>query len=190
MIRRFLNSYFAVPLVVLLRGWVLNVIVTNIPIPALRYAYYRHVCGIKMGRGASIWLGAKFTGDRMHEIEIGDYCSIGLESFWVVGAPIRFGHDVAVSHRVEFYTSDHDPDDPAFARRNAPITIGDWVWIGSGAKILKGVTIGEGAAIAAGSVVTEDVPAHAIVGGNPARIIRERGAREFSYRHDSTPLFS
>lgn len=189
MIRRLLNDYFAVPFVAFLRGWLLNVVVAHLPMASLRYGYYRWVCGIRMGRGSSVWLGAQFTGDKMHEIVIGDYCSIGLDSFWVVGAPIRFGHNVAVSHRVEFYTSDHDPDDPSFARRNGPITIGDWVWIGSGAKILKGVMIGEGAVIAAGAVVTDDVAPYTIVAGNPAHCIRQRRARQFTYRHETTPLF-
>ena len=54
-----------------------------------------------------------------------------------------------------------------------PITIGDHVWIGSNAIILKGVTIGNGAIIGAGSVVTKDVPSRCVVGGNPAKIIKE-----------------
>ena len=53
------------------------------------------------------------------------------------------------------------------------------MWIGSSAIILKGVTIGEGAVVAAGSVVTRDVEAFSIVGGNPAKLIRERGTRTF-----------
>lgn len=55
----------------------------------------------------------------------------------------------------------------------APVTIGNRVWIGCNAIILKGVTIGDGAVVAAGSVVTKDVPARTLVAGNPARVIRE-----------------
>jgi acetyltransferase-like isoleucine patch superfamily enzyme len=57
--------------------------------------------------------------------------------------------------------------------RSRPIVIGDRVWIGTGATILSGVHIGDGAVAAAGSVVTSDVPARAVVGGNPARVLRE-----------------
>ena len=56
---------------------------------------------------------------------------------------------------------------------SAPMIIKDNVWIGMSAIILKGVTIGEGAIVAAGAVVTRDVPAHAIVAGVPAKVIKE-----------------
>jgi acetyltransferase-like isoleucine patch superfamily enzyme len=58
----------------------------------------------------------------------------------------------------------------------APVRIGDRVWIGARATILKGVRVGEGAVIGAGSVVTRDVPARALVAGNPARVVRENVA--------------
>jgi acetyltransferase-like isoleucine patch superfamily enzyme len=57
---------------------------------------------------------------------------------------------------------------------DAAVSIGNRVWIGVGAKILKGVTVGDGAIVAAGSVVTRDVPAATLVAGNPARVIREQ----------------
>ena len=57
--------------------------------------------------------------------------------------------------------------------RTRPLTIGDHVWIGTGAMVLGGVTIGDGAVVAAGSVVTKDVPGKVIVAGNPARVVRE-----------------
>ncbi len=179
-VRRLANDYLAVPLLGFLRTWVLNTVVSNLPVARLRYGYYRHVCGIKIGRGTSIWTGARFTGGRMNAITIGNYCSIPYNSFWVVGAPITIGDHVVFGHMVELYTSDHDPDDPAFSRRDAPIVIGDRVWIGSRAIILKGVTVGEGAVVAAGSMVTRDVAEYTIVAGRPATYIRERGARDLT----------
>ena len=181
-LRSWLNIKFAVPIMGFLRAWVLNVVISNMPFAALRNCYYRRVCGIRIGKGSEIWSGVRFTGGAMNRITIGKYCSIPHYSFFVAGAGIRIGDHVVFGHAVELYTSDHDPDDPEFSRRDASIEIHDRVWIGSRAIILKGVTIGEGAVVAAGSVVTRDVEAFSIVGGNPARVIRDRGTREFTYQ--------
>ena len=181
-LRSWFNLQVAVPVVGLLRTWVLNVVISNVPCSALRNEYFRRVCGISIGEGTEIWGGVRFMGGAMNRIRIGAHCSIPHYAFFVAGASISIGNHVVFGHAVELYTSDHDPDDPAFSRRDAPIEIHDRAWIGSRAVILKGVTIGEGAVVAAGSVVTRDVQPFTIVGGNPARLIRERGTREFTYQ--------
>jgi acetyltransferase-like isoleucine patch superfamily enzyme len=84
---------------------------------------------------------------------------------------ISFGNDVAISSGVTIRDSDdhainHNP------RIRAPIKIGNHVWVGVNATILKGVTIGDGAVVAAGAVVTRDVPVRCLVAGVPARIIK------------------
>lgn len=86
---------------------------------------------------------------------------------------IELGDGVLVGHNVVLATINHDLD-PAQNRKNhyAPIKIGSHVWIGSNATILQGVTIGEWAVVAAGAVVTRDVPENMIVGGVPAKTIR------------------
>ena len=86
---------------------------------------------------------------------------------------IELGDGVLVGHNVVLATINHDLD-PAQNRKNhyAPIKIGSHVWIGSNATILQGVTIGEWAVVAAGAVVTRDVPENTIVGGVPAKTIR------------------
>ena len=89
---------------------------------------------------------------------------------------MRIGDDVFLGHNVVIATLDHafDPD-----RRGdlvpAPVTVGNKVWIGANATLLPGVSVGEGAIVAAGAVVTKDVPPGAIVGGVPARFIRNVG---------------
>ena len=60
-----------------------------------------------------------------------------------------------------------------------PVVICDFVWCGANVSIVPGVTVGEGAIIAAGSIVTKDVPPHAVVGGNPAKVIKYRNAQHF-----------
>lgn len=87
---------------------------------------------------------------------------------------IEIGDGALIGHNVVLATIDHDLD-PAQNRKNhyAPIRIGAHVWIGSNATILSGVSIGEWSVIAAGAVVTRDVPPNVVVGGVPARIIKK-----------------
>lgn len=93
---------------------------------------------------------------------------------------ITIGEDVVISHNVTI--EDYDGHQLYNILENgtkeklnisAPITIGDHVWIGAKATILKGVNVGDGAVIAAGSVVTSDIPAHCLCAGVPAKVIRE-----------------
>lgn len=86
---------------------------------------------------------------------------------------ITLGDDCLIGHNVVFATLNHfiEPSERA-SLRPAPIVLGKNVWVGSSSTILQGVTIGDNAIIAAGSVVTKDVPANTIVGGVPARLIR------------------
>lgn len=87
---------------------------------------------------------------------------------------ITIGSKVAISREAFICTASHDITKPNRPLITAPITICDGVWIGARAIVLPGVTIGEGAVVAAGAVVTKDVPAWAVVGGNPAKIIKMR----------------
>lgn len=86
---------------------------------------------------------------------------------------ITVGDGSLIGHNVVLATINHDLD-PAQNRKNhyAPITIGNHVWIGSNATILSGVTIGDWAVVAAGAVVTKDVPPRTVVGGVPAKVIK------------------
>lgn len=94
---------------------------------------------------------------------------------------ITFGDNVNVGSHVSIYTRQHDVDSPDFVEVGAPVRVGDYAWIASHAVILPGVTIGEGAVVAAAAVVSRDVPPYTLVGGNPARVIRER-ARGMRYQ--------
>jgi acetyltransferase-like isoleucine patch superfamily enzyme len=101
---------------------------------------------------------------------------------------LTLGEDVVVASDVQLITGGHDVDDPGFAAFFRPVEVGDRVWLTSRATVLAGVRIGEGAVVAACALVTEDVPAFAVVGGVPARVVRER-SRELTYRIGRHPRF-
>lgn len=107
-------------------------------------------------------------------VTIGDNCLIATRRWSSEPYLITIGNHVQVTEGVWFHTHGGGnsirtevPDFDTFGK----ITIKDWAYIGSGSHILPGVTIGEGALVAAGSIVTKSVPPHTVVGGNPARII-------------------
>ena len=99
---------------------------------------------------------------------------------------IEIGDGTVLSHGIEILSSNHNYDSPdleylPFDERSCQnkVIIGKYVWIGANVIILPGVRIGDGAVIGAGSVVTKDVPSCAVVGGNPARILKYRNEEKF-----------
>lgn len=128
------------------------------------------------GKNLNVEKGAYF-GDGS-EIEIGDNSGIGLRC-QLLGA-IQIGGDVMMGPDVLIITQNHRFDQLDLPMRHQgfspsePVIIGNDVWIGARAIILPGVTVGNGAVIGAGAVVTKGVPEYAIVGGNPARLIKYR----------------
>ncbi len=109
--------------------------------------------------------------------EIGDYSGIGMNSY--VGT-IKIGNDVMIGEELFAISKNHEFKDISIPMRiqgfqeDRPIIIQDDVWIGSRVTLLPGITIGKGAIIGAGSVVTKDVESYSIVAGNPAKIIKRR----------------
>lgn len=130
-----------------------------------------------VGRNCILMAGA----DRGGSIELGED-SLLYHGVSVYGAGgVKIGRMVRVGGGTSMVSSGRifdDPDKPIISQghRLAPIVIGDDVWIGLNSVILSGVTIGDGAVVGAGAVVTNDVPPLAVVGGVPARLIRMRGA--------------
>lgn len=128
-----------------------------------------------MGRDVNVESGALFPVGVVH---LGDRSGLGIDSN--IKGPARIGADVMMGPEVIIFTTDHAFDDTARPMREQgmaaarPVTIEDDVWIGQRAMILPGVTVGRGSVVAAGAVVTKDVPPLSVVGGNPARVLRSR----------------
>lgn len=99
-------------------------------------------------------------------------------------ADIYIGDNVMIAPNVTIATGTH-PISPELRERayqyNLPVHIGNRVWIGAGSIILPGVTIGDNTVIGAGSVVTKDIPSNVVAVGNPCRVLREIGERDYEY---------
>jgi maltose O-acetyltransferase len=129
----------------------------------------------EIGRNVNIEHMAYFG--RGDELSIGDNSGIGVNCLCT--GPIMIGRDVMMGPDVVLMTSRHEFGDTSRPMRTqglscSPVRIEDDVWIGTRAIIMPGVTIQRGAIIGAAAVVTRDVPAYAIVGGIPARVLRYR----------------
>jgi len=133
----------------------------------------------KCGINVNVEHGADFSHGG--GIEIGDNSGLGINS-WIGVAKI--GKDVMMGNEVMLISANHAYSDLTRPMReqggepHRPIIVEDDVWIGARAIILPGRRIGRGAIVGAGAVVTKDVPSYAIVGGNPARILKYRKPQE------------
>lgn len=143
---------------------------------------------IRLGRHCRVYGSLQTQHDGT--ITIGDHCCIYNRT--VIGSveEITIGNCVVISNHVHIYDNNNHPTDPAVRHKmclddfdgdawkwkhaaSAPIRIEDDVWIGEYASIMKGVTIGKGAIVAAHAVVTKNVPPYTVVAGNPAKVVKE-----------------
>jgi len=127
------------------------------------------------GRDHDAYIEPSFRCDYGYNLFLGQNFYANFDCVMLDVCPIRIGDNCMLAPGVHIYTATHPLD---AAERNSglefgkPVTIGDNVWIGGRAVINPGVTVGDNAVIASGAVVVKDVPANAVVGGNPARIIK------------------
>lgn len=117
-----------------------------------------------------------------HNIRLGDEVVIGVNVSLGAHSQIEIGHRVRISKEVQIETAGLDflAGPPPYEHKSKPIVIEDGVWIGTRSMILAGVRIGANSVIAAGSIVTRDVPPHSLAAGIPAKVIRELKRPEFS----------
>jgi acetyltransferase-like isoleucine patch superfamily enzyme len=152
-----------------------------VPSHLFRRLVYRYIFGVQLGRGCIIHWKTRFF--RPSGVKIGEYSNIGNNAFLDGRRGLSIGNCVSTGAEVMIYTLQHDIDSPSFDVIGGPVIIDDYVYIGPRVLILPNVRIGRGAVVAAGAVVTQDVPPYAVVGGVPARFIRER-RHDLEYRPD------
>lgn len=156
----------------------LTILCGYIPSHHVRRLIYIHILRIKIHKSVVVYGGAKIRSP--HKIEIGKNTIIGHHAILDGRFGLKIGENVNLSTGVWIWTAEHDPQDSNFLATGGSVIIEDYVWLSCRTVILPGVTIGQGAVVAAGSVVTKDVAPYKIVGGVPARVIGDR-SRELNY---------
>jgi acetyltransferase-like isoleucine patch superfamily enzyme len=167
-------------------------------------AFLSHTARIRnaLGDSSQIVIGANshVRGELMifghgGRISIGEWCYVGVGTRIWSGASIEIGNRVLISHSVNIFdnlthpiraSERHEQAKQIFTRGHPrdiflddkPVVIADDAWIGACAIVMRGVTVGRAAIVAAGAVVTKDVPAYSIVAGNPAVVVRELAPNE------------
>lgn len=141
--------------------------------PALRHEMLRALLGCI---GKAITVETPFRCDYGYNIHVGENFYANFDCVILDVCEVRIGINCFLAPGVHIYTATHPihPLERCSGREfGKPVTIGDNVWLGGRSVILPGVTIGDNAVVAAGAVVVKDVPPNVVVGGNPARIIRQ-----------------
>ena len=135
----------------------------------------RAVCKLFMrrfGRSSAIYRNVDIRTPK--NISIGSDTIINKKCVIDGRGGLYVGNNVDIAQEVCIWTEQHDYNSPIYASVCKPVIIEDYVWVASRAIVLPGVTIGRGAVVASGSIVTKDVPPLAIVAGVPARVIGQR----------------
>lgn len=164
-----------------------------VPSHHFRRFFYR-LFGMKIGSGSTLHMMARIYDPR--HIAVGDDTILG-EKITLDGRKqlpnseggIEIGSHTDVASEVMIWSSQHDVNDPKFSAIEKKVTIGDYVFIGPRAIVLPGVKIGTGAIIAAGAVVTKEVPDYEIWAGVPAKKIGERKVKNLNYKLGRARLF-
>lgn len=176
-------------------NYLTNYWINRVPSYHVRHGWYRRVLGVRLGEGSGIHLGCYiwFTGPgRMRReglLAIGHHSRINRSCCLDARGGLFIGNNVSVSAEVVILTMEHLKDDAHFSTVTRPVRIEDHAWIGVRAMLMPGVTVGRGAVVAAGAVVTRDVAAGDVVGGVPARPISRRAIDPAYLLDEPFPLF-
>lgn len=157
-----------------------------VPLHFVRKFFYL-ISGLKMPLDSAIHIGANFFNPS--NISIGHDTIIGDHCFLDGRAPLKIGNHVGIASQVLIYNDEHNINSPDYSNSFGPVEIGDYVFIGPRAIILPNIKIGQGAVVAAGAVVTKNIPDFEIWGGVPAKKINDRQIDKPNYRLGRPMLF-
>jgi putative colanic acid biosynthesis acetyltransferase WcaF len=164
---------------------VFNRLITHIPHNSIRIKYLR-LLGAAIGENVFLYGGSEVLCPS--KLVIGDNCHIGRFCQIDARGGISIGENVCIASHTLIITADHNIHSANFEGRLGEVKIDDYVWLCTRVIVVKGVTVGRAAVVAAGSVVTKDVPAQSIVSGVPAQSIGTRGG-ELTYELSSGPIW-
>lgn len=150
---------------------ILNHIINKIPFFSIRYLVYKFLYGLKIG-ASSIHMGVVFFSP--WKISVGNNSIIHFDCFLDGRGGISIADNVDISFGVKIFTEQHEVNSADYATVIKGVNIGSYAVIGAYSIILPGVNIGDGAVIGSGSVVTKDVAPFSVVGGSPAKKIKQR----------------
>jgi acetyltransferase-like isoleucine patch superfamily enzyme len=139
-------------------------------------------CAVRVGRHTGIYWGTFFELGPRGQVEIGDYSSLASPVFATngrvsIGSHVLISYDTFIADSFAALPPDVPRADADVTAEPAEIVVGDLAWIGLRSVLLPGARIGEGAIVAAGTVVDFEVPPYAVAGGNPGRIVGEAAPR-------------
>lgn len=150
-----------------------------IPIHTVRKIIYI-IAGINMPMDSNVYMGVNFFNPS--GITIGHDSLIGTGCFLDGRAPLKIGNHSSLATEVMIYNDEHNIHSSDFGNSFGPVTIGDFVFIGPRSIIMPDVSIGNGAVVAAGAVVTKNIPEFEVWGGVPAKKISDRRIKNPNYK--------
>ena len=154
-----------------------NLLYNIIPFFSLKKLFLR-LFGIKIGESSYIHIPVKFFSFR--NLHIGDNTTVNPHCYLDARTGIHIGNNVNIANNTKIYTLGHDINAADLHLVGASVEIGDDAFVFSNVVIMPGVKIGKGAVVFAGSVVVKDVEPYTMVGGNPAKFIKNREKLEFA----------
>lgn len=141
------------------------------------FAWHRLGCHME----GDVRIGPEVTMRFPERVRIGSGTALNGKIWIDAWGPVSIGARCLFNDDISLLTAGHDVHSPRFEGVTRSIVIGDYVWLPCRIVVLPGVTIGHAAVVGTGSIVTRDVPAYAIVAGNPARVVGTRTRAEFEY---------